>query len=382
MPDRSQPAVRSLCCLLHNLTPGGSAWQWVRLLAMHVEQGGRATIFAPPGPLDAPARAAGIEVVVTPPWIEGDTAPRSDLWAAVATHEAAIVHWEQGVMEAFGPALEACGRAALTLHQSPRAMTRWFGPTTVATARATLERALIERHAVPLVTGYAHRRQVAAAFDVPGDAMRVLPASVPLQSLPFRPARNEIREVLAMTRLSPEKAALVGLAVDLVGVRLATGQPCRLTIAGEGPSRSEAVALCEERLPSGSWLIEGAPEDPIARLAGADVVVAQGLTTLEAAALGRRVVVARPAAEDGAAGAAGAVLTLDRYDEAARDPFGEPPLTDDVNRLWEEVLAVGELELRALRHLVETHNRLEIASGALGEALATTDRRRRLLFWR
>lgn len=367
--------MRAVCCLLHSLTPGGSGRQWIRLLARHVERGGRATIFAPTGPLAAAARSAGIEVVATAAWAERDTAARPDLWAAIGTHDAAIVQWEQGVMEAFGPALDACGRAALALHQAPRAMSRWFGPPTVATARAELERALAERNAVALVRGEAHRRQVAAGFDVPAGDLRVLPASVPLSSLPFQPARSGAREVLAMMRLSPEKAAIARLAVELVRARLDTGRPHGLTIAGEGPWRSEAVALCERRLPPGSWRIEGAPEDPAARLTAADVVVAQGLTTLEAAALGRRVVVARSAGEDGAAGA---VLTPDRYDEAARDPFGRPPLTDDAGLLWEELLAIGEPELQALRRGVETHNSLDVASRALGKALAATAGRRRL----
>src|SRR6202008_1891894 len=138
--------------------------------------------------------------------------------------------------------------------------------------------------------------------------------------------------------------------------------------------RSQAVALCESHLPPGSWRIEGAPADPLARLGAADVVVAQGLTTLEAAALGRRVGVARSAGE----GAAGSALTPDGYDEAARDPFGRPPLSEDAGRLWEDLLAVGEEELWMLRQLIVPHNSLEAASQALGEALATTARPRRL----
>lgn len=367
MRGRRELPVDAICCLLHNLTPGGSAWQWVRLLGRHVERGGRATIFAPPGPLAEPARAAGIDVVATA-WDGRETSVRRDLWAAMGTHEAAIVHWEQGVMESFVPALDACGRAVLTLHQAPDALARWFGPPTVASARQVLERAVTERQAAVLVRGAAHRRRVATAFDVsPGD-LRVLPAAVPLPSLQLRPAPGETREVLAMMRLSPEKAAVARLAVELVRERLAGGHACSLRIAGDGPWRPEAEALCERRLPPDSWRIESAPEDPIARLADSHLVVAQGLTTLEAAALGRRVVVARSAGENGAAGVA---LTRGRYDEAARDPFGEPPLTDDPGQLWKEVLAIDEEALRAIRRLVETGNSFELASRSLGRALAT-----------
>jgi hypothetical protein len=361
--------VDAVCCLLHSLTPGGAGWQWVNLLGRHVERGGRATIFAPAGALAGPARAAGIDVVAVPAWIEFDTTPRAELWAAVGAHDAAIVQWEQGVMETFGPALEACGRAALTLHQAPRSLPRWFGPPTVAMARAVLERALGEPRAVALIRGEAHRRQAAAVFDVPAEALRVLPASVPLRSLRFAPARSEPREVLAMTRLSPEKASITRLGIELVAERLAAGHPCALAIAGDGPWRSQAVALCERRLPAGSWRIEPAPPDPIARLAAADVVVAQGLTTLEAAALGRRVVVARSAGEEGVAGA---VLIPDGYDEAARDPFGEPPLSEDPGCLWDGLLALEETDLAELRRLVEAGNSLEAASHALAGALART----------
>jgi hypothetical protein len=366
MGRRSAPSAHSICCLLHNLTPGGSAWQWVWLLGRHVANGGQATICAPPGPLAEPAERAGIQVVPTAPWREGGTTPRAELWAAVGNHDVAVVHWEQGVMEAFGPALAACGRAALAVHQSPRALARWFGESTVATAGELLEQAVEEKNAVVLVSGAAHRRKVAAAFDVPETALLTLPAAVEPGSLPFQPSLGEPRELLAMTRLSPEKAAVVELAIELTGARLATGD-CRLTIAGEGSWRDEAMARCEARLPAGSWRIELAPEDPAARLAAADLVVAQGVTTLEAAALGRRVVVARAAAEEG-----GVVLTPDRYDEAARDPFGDPALTADPDRLWDEALALSGGDLRDLRRLVEDNNSLEAASRALDAAVAAT----------
>jgi hypothetical protein len=363
MGGRGGLGVTAVCCLLHSIAPGGSTWQWIRLLERHVARGGRATIFAAHGALAEPARAAGIEVI---PAAWGEPAAAGRLRSAVGEHDVAIVHWEQGVMNAFPLALEACGRAVLTMHETPQAMTRWLAPPTPAIARRTLERAVAEPHAVALVRGEAHRRKVANAYAVPRDALRILPASLPLPALPFEPAREEPTEVLAMTRLAPGKTAIPRIAVELVRERLNSGRRCRLTIAGEGRWRTEAVALCERRLPRGSWRIEGAPEDPIARLAASDLVVAQGTTTLEAAALGRRVVVARSL---GRHGASGAVLTPDRYDQAARDPFGDPRVTEDAARLWDEVLALDEAGLSALRHLVESHNSLEIASRALGEAL-------------
>jgi len=307
----------------------------------------------------------GIEVVTTS-WSEPAHAVP---WAGVGEHDIAIVHWEQGVMDAFPRALDSCGRAVLTLHGAPQAMTRWFAPPTPAIARRTLERAVAEPHAVALVRGEAHRRKVAASYAVPPEGLRILPVSVPLATLPFRAAATEPSEVLAMTRLAAEKAAIVRVAVELVHERLKSDQPCRLTIAGDGRWRTEAIALCERRLPRDAWRIEGAPPDPIARLAAADLVVAQGTTALEAAALGCRVVVARSL---GTHGASGAVLTPDGYDQAARDPFGDPRVTEDAAQLWDELLGLDETDLSALRGLVESHNSPEVASQALGEALATT----------
>jgi hypothetical protein len=366
MGDRGELGVTAIGCLLHSLVPGGSTWQWIRLLEQHVAQGGRATIFAADGPLAEPARAAGIEVVIAS-WDEN--ASGRGLWSPVAEHDVAVVQWEQGVMDAFPRALEACGRAALAVHGTPQGVTRSFAPPTPMKARRTLERAVAEQHAVVLVRGEPHRRKVANAYGVPPEALRILPASFAPPSLPTGAPRSEPREVLAMTRLAPDKASIVRVAVELVRERLASGWSCELLIAGEGPWRPEAIALCERRLPRGSWRIEGAPSDQLAKLAAADVVVAQGTTTLEAAALGRRVVVTRSL---GRRAASAVVLRPDRYDEAARDPFGDPPLTEDPARLWEDLLALDETDLVALRRLVEEYNSLSAASRALGEALSAT----------
>jgi hypothetical protein len=364
MAGHSNSGVTAICCLLHGLSAGGSTWQWIRLLERHVAQGGQATVFAPEGPLVGPARAAGIEVIPTA-WDENGN--RGAFRAALPEHDVAIVEWEQGVMDSFPLALDVCERVALAMHVTPQSKTRWLAPPTPMKARRVVERAVAEPDAVPLVRGEAHRRKVAAAYALPPEALRILPASIPLPSLPFRPNAGEANEVLAMTRLAPEKTAIVRVAVELVRERLAAGHPCRLAIAGDGPMREETIALCERRLAPGSWRVEGAPEDPIARLADSDLVVAQGTTTLEAAGLGRRVVVARPL---GARNASGAVLTPDRYAEAARDPFGDPRATEDMVQLWDEALAIDDVALGELRHQVETHNSLEVASQALSEALA------------
>lgn len=366
MGDPGAETLRKICCLLHSLGPGGATWQWIRLLAGHVERGGRATIFAQPGPLTAVVRQAGIEAFPVT-WGEGGT--EGGIWRAVAEHDVAIVQCEQGPVDVFARAQEECGRAALVVHTAPQTMTRWLAPPTPMKLSRAVRRAASAPKAVVLVRGEAHRRKVATAYGVAPGALRVLPASAPLESLRFRPPDTAPTEVLAMTRLAPEKMPIVRVAVELARTRLAGGGACRLTVAGGGACGPEAVSLCERRLPRGSWRIEGPPRDPVERLAESHLVVAQGTTTLEAAALGRRVVVARSL---GAHAASGVVLTPANYDQAARDPFGDPRVTEDAASLWDEALSLDETALTSLRLLVEKHNSLEVAARALDEALTET----------
>jgi hypothetical protein len=358
--------VDSICCLLHNMAPGGSARQWIHLLARHVQGGGKATIVAPTGGLSTWARECGIELVEVD-WT-GPAALDRVPWSKVARHDATVVHWEHWVMHALAPALNACDRVALVLHQTPAALSG-DGDEITATAKAPIDQAMAARNAVVLVRGEWHRRRFTEALDIPTEEMRILPASIPLPPTPAKPVAESPRQVLALMRLAPEKAPVARLAVALVRARLAAGEDCELTIAGEGRWRSEAVALCQRQLPATNWRLEPAPPDPIARLAAADLIVAQGLTTLEAAALGRIVVVAR---DSGSADGSGAVLTPDLYEVAAEDPFGRPPVSTDMDRLWREILAIDRADLIALRKLVAQRNSLEVASRALGGALAAT----------
>jgi hypothetical protein len=367
MVERAELGVESVCCLLHNMIPGGSGRQWIHLLSRHVEDGGKATIVAPPGALQGAVETAGIEFVATSWYDKAIELGPERLRSTLGRHDAAVVHWDHRVMDALEPALASCGRVALSLHQAPEALASWLGPQVMPEVRAPIARALDSERAAVLVRGEWHRAAVATAFDLPAEAFDVLPASIPMAPLPFQPQLGEPREILALMRLAPDKAAIAQFAVELTRARLLAGRPCRLTIAGEGPWREQARALCEERLPAAAWRLEDAPADPVARLFSSDLVVAQGLTTLEAAALGRRVVVVRAIDEDRAAGV---VLTPERYDVAGRDPFGKPPLTDDPKQLWDELLAVGEEDLRQLRHQVEAHNSLEAATLALAAAIA------------
>ena len=364
MGEPGSEAFRKICCLLHDLGPGGATWQSVRLLAGHVKRGGGATIFAQPGSLAEIAERAGIEVVAVS-W--GEDGRSDSIWRHVAEHDVAIVQWELGLVDVFARVLNECGRVGLAVHGAPQTANRRLAPPGPMKLRRAVEGAVAEPRAAVVVCGTAHRRKVANAYGVPADAMQIVPTSAPLDELNFRPAGREPREVLAMTRLAPEKMSIVRLAVELARERLTGGDQCRLVVAGDGPRRAEAAELCERRLPRGSWRIEGAPAEPLARLAEAELVVAQGATTLEAAALGRPVVVARSL---GAHGASGAVLSPENYDEAARDPFGNPQVTEDAGALWDDVLDLDNASFVSLRCKVEEHNSPAVSLQALDEAVA------------
>src|SRR4249919_2734210 len=204
MSDDPGLGDEAVCLLLHNLVPGGSARQWVHLLGDHVQRGGRATIVAPWGPLGETAEDAGINVVHHG-WHERTPYSCDGVWPVLADHDVAVVHWDHRVMQAFEQALATCGRAALTVHQAPRALSRWFGPEAVASAQASLEQAVSAPRATVLVRGEWHRERIASAFGLPESQLQVLPASIPLPSPPARPASAAPREVLALTRLSAEK---------------------------------------------------------------------------------------------------------------------------------------------------------------------------------
>jgi hypothetical protein len=363
---RRQLGTKRISCLLHSLEPGGSTYQWVRLLGHHVAAGGEATILAPHGPGAAVAEAAGVEVVATE-WETEEAAGWSCVSDAAARAGFVVVHWDHVVMHAYGPALEACGRAALVAHQPPHQLLRWFPPEVMAGAQEVFERAAAQRSGFVFVRGAAHRRQFEEAFAIPPRALRVLPPSIPLP--PFAGGAGD-EDILALTRHSPEKAAIPELAVELTRRGLERGHSCRLAVVGNGPGRDWVEALCADRLPPGSWQFEDAPADAIARLAVADIVVAQGTTTLESAALGRRVVVAHHDAGGGHAG--GIVLRPETYEDAARDPFGEPQLAADLDSVWDGLLSVDESELRELRVLVEANHSLDAAASAARAAITAT----------
>ena len=329
---------------------------------------GRATIVAPRGPLSEVARRAGI-VLVDRPWSQDPREDAESVRRLVSGHDAAVVHWDHLVMHSLEPALSACGHGALVIHQTAAMHSRWFGPEILASARDPIDRALEDPHAAILVRGDSHRGILAGELDLPAASLRILPAAIPVPPQPSVPASGRAREVLALTRLSHEKAAIVRLAAELTRARLDRGLPCHLSIAGDGEWRAGMKSVCEELLPDGAWRLESSPWDPIRPPSASDLVIAQGQTTLEASALERRVVVARTVDGDRAAGV---VVTPDRYDVAARDPFCRPPLSSDPEELWREVDALEVEDLRALRALVERHNGLEAGSLALREALADT----------
>lgn len=367
--DEAPRAVPSLCAVIPDLALGGVAVATVGLLSSVVQAGRSATVIAESGPLAERARAAGIAVHVIAP--ELDMAARYQLVAALAQgHDAALVDWTPTAIGALPAALAATGRAVLVRHGAARHLDEWalFEPERAF----TLARGAIDDPAcVVCACGAAHRREMAECLAVDEQDLAILPEAVDAARIPFQPCTGESRTILAMVRLSIEKAPVVELAAGLTARALAAGRPVHLDVVGEGPWQAEALALCGRLLPPAAWSHEPATERPLERLARADVCVTQGLTTIETAALGRRVVVARHATA--ASGVGGTVLTPATYAGAAEDPFAVEQVEHDLDRLWDGLDAIGPGELAALRSLVEERNSPPRQLAALVELVASLE---------
>ena len=138
--------VESVCCLLHNLIAGGSARQWINLLG--APRRGRR-----PGDDRRAGRAAlgrrrgwpGSRPSTSP----GPTAARRGPRRAAAPRSPATT-WRSStgttsVMDAFEPALEACGRVGAHPAPGPGSARRaGSGPRSCPAARAVVERALAD----------------------------------------------------------------------------------------------------------------------------------------------------------------------------------------------------------------------------------------------
>ena len=142
-------------------------------------------------------------------------------------------------------------------------------------------------------------RPIAASSRPPSASaraeLRILPASFPLPLFSPRPETRRdpgADPALAREGRDPPTRRRARRGGPRRGASLPPDRRRRRDRPASG-SRRSAPIVCRP----GTWRFEDAPADAIARLAAADVVVAQGSTTLEAAALGRRVVVARSVGE-------------------------------------------------------------------------------------
>ena len=111
------------------------------------------------------------------------------------------------------------------------------------------------------VRGSAHRRIFETAFGL-RERRAADHCRSPSRCPPFSPAQGR-KEILALTRHSPEKASIPRLAVELTREGLAQGRECRLTVAGEGPTqragrRHSAPSACRPD----SWRFEGRARGP------------------------------------------------------------------------------------------------------------------------
>jgi glycosyltransferase involved in cell wall biosynthesis len=351
-PDpRSDPAA--ICCVIHDLQIGGTARLYLDLLSRIKETGCDVTLVAGPGPLAEPARYLGLQVA-TIDWAASPAETYAVVEAAAQGHDAGEILCDPALVHVLPALLGACGRAALALHSDIPGVRAWFGEA--AMRRLVLwARALVRSPAGGVLTrGRRHRRDAAALLSVEEEELAVVPPGVAADQIDFDPAPGEPGRVVALTRLSPEVAARVDAAIELVAAGLQAGRPCRLELVGDGPWKNQALRLCAARLPRGAWQHRPATLDPLAAVRGADLVVATGLTGLEAAAAGRPVAIARRT--DDGAGVVGPLLTPETYRLYTDDIYGFDVPATAPTAVWSQRDALTSDDLRTLRRLVETEN--------------------------
>ena len=345
--------VESVCCLLHNLIAGGSARQWRHLPRPPRRARRPGDDRRSPGPAVARARGGGDRDRRRLRWDERPARTRRR--CAEAPRRARRRRSSTGT-RGDGRIRAARASAGGSPSRSTSRPARWragSAPEVVDTARAGCSGDAAEdprtRRSSSAASGTGAGSPRISTCHRPG--IQVLPASIPLPAAAGRPASRAATEILALTPGSRRRRRRwSGSATELTRARARRNARAASTIAGDGPWRGRP-SRSASRLPAGPGGSRRRPRDPLARLAAADLVVAQGLTTLEAAALERRVVVARTvwrtARRRGRAHAPSATTSR------PRDPFGRPassrPYPDASGR---SARPVDAGELAALRALV------------------------------
>jgi len=369
--DGGRVGAETLTCVLGDLQIGGVPRLYIDILT-RLQQAGVATrIVAPDGTLRPLAQERGIAWEPID-WTESRLATYERVRSLLAPGGRALVTADPAIVHVM-PALAAAGPAAAVFHGTAPRLPDWFGEARLARlVRLVSELERAGRLRV-LTIGSTYVEEYARLFELPVERIALLAPGVDSAAIEFRPVAGPVRSVLSLCRLSPEKAPHVLAAVELVAEGLAQGRACHLDVVGDGPWRAEAEAVCERRLPPGSWTFHGATTAPLDAMRRADAVLATGLTALEAASAGVRVVIVRTTPDD--AGPLGPVMTRARYQALARDSFGarsQPPAAP--RDVWADLDAVGIEELAAVRAAVDANNSLAVTAETLVEAFASLGR--------
>lgn len=363
-------ATTRLTCVLGDLGVGGVARLYVDLLTQLARDGRRCRIVAPDGPLrdELVARRIAWEPI---DWDGPRLTSLRHLHALLDPNEPGLVVADPRTSHVIA-SVAARGPAVCALHTTADLMDEWLGPRPMAHIADLIRSLQGPRNLQVLTIGASYRATYVRRFDWDPGAVTVLPPAIDVDAFPYAEPPVDPDLVVCLARLSPEKQAHIEAAVKLVREGRAAGRDARLEVVGDGPWRADAEALCAERLPAGGYAFVGATRDPASVLRRAGVVVATGLTTLEAAATGRRVLVPRSWSEDGEV--LGPVLGLDCFDELSAYAFGGRflPLSTRPADAWSALDRIGPDELRAVRDRVAAECSLPAAAAVLSRV--TSDR--------
>ena len=253
-------------------------------------------------------------------------------------------------------------------------MRQWFAPDQLERL-AVVARAVTGGHAAGIFSiGRRQAADNAALLGVEPAAIGVLTPAIEVARFPFGHAPRE-PVVLTVARLSGEKRWAIDAGIALTAERLGAGHDARLDVIGDGPWREQALELCDAALPAGAFRFLGSSLEVAAHMQRAAVVLATGISALEAMATGRPVVLGRPLSDDTTL--PGPVLEQDNFDAAKAASFsgtkfpGVAPAA-----VWRRIDALAPDDLRALRLRVEREHSTDAAAESLLAMLAALRPRR------
>jgi glycosyltransferase involved in cell wall biosynthesis len=340
---------------------------YIDLLREFGRQGAECSLIAAPGELVPEAVAAGIDVSAVD-WSQRKAQSYELVGRALGEATAAFVLADPLVAHVLPAVAARASRTVVALHTAAPRLGSWFSERELAVFK-TITHGLVESGRARILTiGEQYVSEYETVLGIDRSAVDVLRPATRTDAVAFEPHDGGgLTSIVSVCRLSPEKTPHIEASIELLLALLDTGRSSHLYVVGDGPWRAEAQTLCLQSLPPGTWTFEGSTLTPIERIRTADVVVASGVTVLEALAVGRPVVVVRTTPD--AIGALGPVLTVDRFPAAARDAFGWRTRAP-----WSGAEVVSELqrldssEIVRLRRLVEEHHDVrDVAHGLLSD---------------